>query len=91
LPCLPINRSHLRTSGLTEGVFNEIVVDGRGNTYFNGGDIVALIGRDGTVRKVAEGVAFPNGMAVTPDNGTLIVADSPGPRLLCLHALRSEW
>jgi sugar lactone lactonase YvrE len=24
--------------------------------------------------RVAEGIAFPNGMAVTPDNSTLIVA-----------------
>jgi sugar lactone lactonase YvrE len=28
------------------------------------------------VREVADDIAFPNGMAVTPDNATLIVADS---------------
>jgi len=28
------------------------------------------------VREVADDLAFPNGMAVTPDNSTLIVADS---------------
>ena len=30
---------------------------------------------------MADGVAFPNGMAVTPDNSTLIVAESYGNRL----------
>jgi sugar lactone lactonase YvrE len=30
---------------------------------------------------VADGIAFPNGMAVTPDNSTLIVAESYGRKL----------
>ena len=33
---------------------------------------------DGSVRQVADDIAFPNGMAVTPDNSTLIVAESYG-------------
>jgi sugar lactone lactonase YvrE len=33
------------------------------------------------VRQVADGLAFPNGMAVTPDNSTLIVAESFAGRL----------
>ena len=37
---------------------------------------VALAAPDGAVRVVAEDIAFPNGMAVTADNSTLIVADS---------------
>jgi sugar lactone lactonase YvrE len=67
--------------------WNDIVVDGRGNAYVNNagfdfpGDefapgTVALITPDGSVREVADGLAFPNGMAVTPDNATLIVAES---------------
>lgn len=57
--------------------WNEIVVDGRGNAYVNGMQGgVALLSPDGSVRQVAEGLAFPNGMAVTPDNATLIVAES---------------
>ena len=63
--------------------------DGRGNTYVNniGFDfpdgefapgLIALVSPDGTVRQVAEDLAFPNGMAVTPDNSTLIVAESYG-------------
>jgi sugar lactone lactonase YvrE len=35
----------------------------------------------GEARKVADGLAFPNGMAVTPDNSTLILAESYGNRL----------
>lgn len=33
------------------------------------------------MRQVAAGLAFPNGMAVTPDNATLIIAESYGARL----------
>jgi sugar lactone lactonase YvrE len=72
--------------------WNEIVVDGRGNTYVNGGGsftpgdqsalgIISLVTPDGSARQVAEGFAFPNGMAVTPDNSTLIVAESQGSKL----------
>ena len=72
---------------------NEIVVDGRGNAYINGGGfdllageefapgIVALVTPDGSARQVTDGIAFPNGMVVTPDNSTLIVAESYGKRL----------
>ena len=42
---------------------------------------IALVTPDGQVREVADGLAFPNGMAVTPDNGTLIVAESFARRL----------
>ena len=61
--------------------WNEIVVDGRGNTYVNGGPGIALVAPDGSPRQVAEGIAFPNGMAVTPDNATLIIAESHGKKL----------
>ena len=40
--------------------------------------LIALVTPDGSVRQVADGLAFPNGMAVTPDNSTLIVAESYG-------------
>ena len=75
------------------GGCNEIVVDGRGNVYVNGGGFnlmkgekyapgaIALVAPDGTARKVADEIAFPNGMAVTADNRTLIIAESYGKRL----------
>lgn len=72
---------------------NELVVDGRGNAYVNGGGfdlmageefapgIVALVTLDGAARQVADGIAFPNGMLATPDDATLIVAESYARRL----------
>src|SRR5205809_6657866 len=68
--------------------WNDIVVDGRGNAYVNRAGFnpmageefrpgsVHLVTADGSVRQVADDIAFPNGMAVTADNSTLIVADS---------------
>ena len=84
--------THADLTGLDATPWNDIVVDGRGNVYVNntgfnfGVDefapgIVALVAPDGTVREVADGVAFPNGMAVLPDNTTLIVAESYAARL----------
>jgi sugar lactone lactonase YvrE len=84
--------THADLTPLNETPWNDIVVDGRGNTYVNntgfnfGVDefapgLVALVGPDGAVREVADGLAFPNGMAVTPDGSTLIVAESYASRL----------
>jgi sugar lactone lactonase YvrE len=78
---------HADLTELTVGGWNEIVVDGRGNVYLNdvgfrfGQDdfapgSIALVTPDDAARRVAEGIAFPNGMVVTPDNSTLIVAES---------------
>lgn len=44
--------------------------------------VVAAILPDGTVRRVADGIAFPNGMVITPDNETLVVSESFTGRLL---------
>lgn len=78
--------THVDLSDLGDG-WNEIVIDGRGNIYINGGNAdpslgnVDLVTVGGDVRRVAEGAAFPNGMAIAPDNGTLILAESHGGRL----------
>jgi sugar lactone lactonase YvrE len=70
--------------------WNEIVVDGRGNAYVNGGmfgspdepsGVIALVTPDGVARQVADALAFPNGMAITPDDRTLIVGESWADRL----------
>ena len=77
---------HADMSGLPGGM-NEIVVDGRGTIYVNGGNdfypdegvapgFIAAVTADGVVRQVAGDIAFPNGMAVTDDNSTLIIAES---------------
>jgi sugar lactone lactonase YvrE len=79
--------THTDLSSLSEHPWNDIVVDGRGNAYignigfdFPTGEfapgILALVTPDGSARQVADGVAFPNGIVVTPDNSTLIVAES---------------
>lgn len=70
---------------------NDIVVDGAGRAFVNSVNFdfaagppdgptapgfVALVRPDGTARVVADDLAFPNGMAVTADGRTLVVADS---------------
>jgi sugar lactone lactonase YvrE len=99
--------THADLSGLSEHPWNEIVVDGRGNAYvnnigfdFSGGEFapgtVALLTPDRPARRVADGVAFPNGMAVTPDNSKLILAESYGNRLTAFDiaedgSLSNRW
>jgi sugar lactone lactonase YvrE len=68
-------------SAISTNPWNEIVVDGRGNAYINSGEAIALVTPEGSVRKVAEGGQFPNGMAVTADNGTLLLAESHAKQL----------
>jgi len=73
--------THADLRGLSDKGWNEIVVDGRGNAYINGGPGIALLTPDGAVRQVADNIAFANGMAIMPDNSTLIIAESHGKRL----------
>lgn len=79
---------------LGRAAWNDVVADGRGNIYVNevgfdpmsgessGSGTVWLVAGEASVRQVADGIAFPNGMAVTSDNTTLIVADSYGHGLV---------
>jgi sugar lactone lactonase YvrE len=84
--------THADLSSLSGHPWNDIVVDGRGSAYVNnigfdfpGGDFapgtIALLTPDGSAREVADGLAFPNGVVVTPDNSTLILAESYASRL----------
>ncbi len=83
--------THADLRPLSDHGCNEIVVDGCGNAYITGGGfdrpgekasgIIAVVTPDGSARQVAEGFAFPNGMAVTPDKSTLIIAESHGKKL----------
>lgn len=89
--------THADLRGLSKSPWNEIVVDGRGNIYVNGGGpapapgehfgpgTIVLITPDSSVRQVAENIAFANGMAVTPGNRTLIVAESHANRLTAFN------
>jgi sugar lactone lactonase YvrE len=76
------------------------VVDGRGNAYVNGGNfdfatgagahsgIIALVSPDGSARQVADDIVFGNGMAITEDGSTLIVAESWANRLSAFDIVR---
>jgi sugar lactone lactonase YvrE len=78
-------------SALSSYGCNDVVVDGLGRVWVNSPDfdfatgppagqaqpgLVGLVTPGGEVRVVAEDLAFPNGMAVTADGRTLVVADS---------------
>jgi sugar lactone lactonase YvrE len=84
-------------SALSSYGCNDIVVDGRGRAWVNSPDfdfaagppdgdvqpgVVGVVPAAGEVRVVAHDLAFPNGMAVTADGATLVVADSYRHHLL---------
>ncbi|MGH3447855.1 MAG: SMP-30/gluconolactonase/LRE family protein [Nocardioidaceae bacterium] len=84
--------THADLAPISEKPWNDIVVDAHGNAYINnlgfdfpGGEpapgLIVLVTPDGVVRVVAGDLAFPNGMAITEDGATLIVAESHGNRL----------
>ena len=87
--------THADLRSLSAYGWNEIVVDGRGNAYINGGPGIVLVAPDGSVRQVAESFAFPNGMTITPDNSTLIIAESHGKKRTAFDigadGRRSDW
>jgi sugar lactone lactonase YvrE len=77
-------------SSLGSVVLNDMVVDGQGRAYIGDDafDMAAgtpprpgrliLVNPEGFARVVAEGLGFPNGMVITPDGKTLIVAETMG-------------
>lgn len=84
-------------SGVSSEPANEVVCDARGTAYVNfvnlelGRDLppdgpapgfVVAVGRDGVPRVVADDLAFPNGMALSADGSTLVVAESYRSRLV---------
>jgi sugar lactone lactonase YvrE len=89
--------SYAGLAGFGDHPWNEIVLAADGSAYVNnigfayGGAVdpsragpvgfVVLVRRDGTVQLVADGLDFPNGMAVVDDGRTLLVAESWGSRL----------
>lgn len=78
---------HADLSVISDKPWNDIVVDDQGNAYVNsigfdfpGGEfapgLVVLVTPEGRVSQVAGDLAFPNGMAISPDGATLVVAES---------------
>ena len=83
---------HADLSVVSDKPWNDIAADDRGNAYvkrigfdFPGGEfapgLVVLVTPEGDVEQVANDLAFPNGMAISPDGATLVVAESDANRL----------
>ena len=84
---------HADVHGLCTGHLNDMIVAPNGNAYagnfgfdlMGGADhehaAVILIRPDGTSQVVADGLSFPNGMVITPDEKTLIVNELLGGRI----------
>jgi sugar lactone lactonase YvrE len=78
-------------SGIATGTIDDMIVDGLGRAYVGdlGFDLpppsdrgsvgrIILVMPDGETRFVADGLRFPNGIAVSADNGRLVVAEMDG-------------
>lgn len=85
---------HADLSAVAAGTIDDMIVDGAGRAYVGdlGFDLlkgpapgavgrILLVTPDGHGRAVAEGLDFPNGMAVSGDGTRLVVAESIGDRL----------
>ncbi|MDA1073822.1 MAG: SMP-30/gluconolactonase/LRE family protein [Proteobacteria bacterium] len=85
---------HADLGNVATGHCNDMVVDGKGRAYVGnfGYDNrvkgakpvpadLAFVDVDGTVTCAATGFMFPNGSVITPDEKTLIVAETMGRRL----------
>jgi sugar lactone lactonase YvrE len=72
-------------SGIAPANLGDMVVDAHGRAYIGSqareGGVIARVDVDDSVTVVADDLDFPNGMVITPDGGTLIVAESIGRRL----------
>lgn len=78
-------------SAIATGTIDDMIVDGLGRAYVGdlGFDLpppadrgadgrIILVTPDGAMRVVAEGLRFPNGIAVSADNSRLVVAEMEG-------------
>ena len=72
-------------SGLVPAALGDMVIDDAGRAYIGSqareGGVIVRVDPDDSIAVVAENLDFPNGMAITPDRTTLIVAESTGRRL----------
>jgi len=78
-------------AGVATGTIDDMIVDGLGRAYVGdlGFDLppppdrgpvgrILLVLPDGTARVVADGLRFPNGIAISADNRRLVVAEMDG-------------
>lgn len=74
---------------LTPANLGDMVVDDVGRAYIGSqavqDGVIVRVDPDDTAAVVADGLDFPNGMVITPDRKTLIVAESVGRRLTAFN------
>jgi gluconolactonase len=81
--------------GAAFGRPNDLTVDRAGRVYFSDpgaappgqprrGTAVYRVDPDGRIERLAADIALPNGVALSPDEHTLYVADTAGPAVLAL-------
>jgi len=72
-------------AALAPADLGDMVIDDAGRAYIGSqarqGGVVIRVDPDDSATVVADGLDFPNGMVITPDGATLIVAESVGRRL----------
>lgn len=72
-------------STLVPADLGDMVIDKAARAYVGSqareGGVIARVDPDGSIDIVAENLDFPNGMVITPEGTTLIVAESTGRRL----------
>ncbi len=85
--------THADLSALAPRMINDMVVDAKGRAYVGnfgflfdqGEEVVSTclirVDPDGSVHRAADGLFFPNGTVITPDGGTLIIAETYAARL----------
>jgi sugar lactone lactonase YvrE len=72
-------------SELAPASLGDMVIDDAGRAYIGSqareGGVIIRLDPDDSATVVADGLDFPNGMVITPDGATLVVAESTGRRL----------
>lgn len=88
LPANSLDDIYADLSGLGGTWTNDMVVGGEGRAYVGimtdcgpGGDALVLVRPDGSSEVVAEGLSTPNGLAITADGKTLLVAQTRAHRI----------
>ena len=84
--------THADLSAHSPGDLNDMIVDAAGHAFVASFGVIGAtpaddtnvplfrVDPDGAVGAAAPDMAFPNGMAITPDGGTLLVGESRGRR-----------
>ena len=89
-PGAALRRRHRRPPSpicptLAPADLGDMVIDDAGRAYIGSqareGGVIMRVDPDDTATVVADDLDFPNGMVITPDGATLIVAESIGRRL----------